>query len=58
MGTILLLPSTDEFNPNVTVSWPGGSRLVKEGQTLTINEDGSSTVGYLGTNHYDLFSTD
>ena len=32
-------------DPKVPVSWPGGSRLVKEGQTLTINEDGSSRVG-------------
>ena len=32
--------------------------VVKECQTLTINEDGSSTVGYLGTDHCDLFSTD
>jgi len=32
-------------DPKVTVSWPGGSRLVKEGQTLTIHEGGLSSVG-------------
>ena len=32
-------------DPKVTVSWHGGSRVVKEGQTLTIHEGGLSIVG-------------
>ena len=40
--------------PDVTVFWSGGGMKVQEGQTLTINEDGSSNVNFILPTHMNL----